>query len=107
MPPQKNLSRGSLINWCDVDAEADADISKTICRPPPYGGVDIILDSFTHRVASHTIRTQPFCPTHLSKPPTKADSLYIRDGSGKKGKNLKTGTPPKRPGARGPRPPKL
>ena len=35
MPPKKNLSRGSLSNWCDADA--DADISKTICRPPPYG----------------------------------------------------------------------
>ena len=43
MPPKKNLSRGSLSNWCDVDA--DADISKTICRPPPYGGVDIRMDS--------------------------------------------------------------
>ena len=51
MPPKKNLSRGSLSNWCHVDtdadadadddADADADISKTICRPPPYGGVDI------------------------------------------------------------------
>ena len=41
MPPKKNLSRGSLSNWCDVDVDADADISKTICRPPPYGGVDI------------------------------------------------------------------
>ena len=30
MPPKKNLSRGCLSNWCD----ADADISKTICRPP-------------------------------------------------------------------------
>ena len=40
MPPQKNLSRGSLSNWCDVDA--DADISKTICRPQPYGEADII-----------------------------------------------------------------
>ena len=38
MPPQKHLSRGCLSNWCD----ADADSSKTICRPPPYGGVDII-----------------------------------------------------------------
>ena len=36
MPPKKNLSRGSLSNWCDADA--DADISKTICQPPPYGG---------------------------------------------------------------------
>ena len=34
MPPKKNLSRGCLSNWCDADAE----ISKTICRPPPYGG---------------------------------------------------------------------
>ena len=34
---QKNLSRGSLNNWCD--ANADAEISKTICRPPSYGGV--------------------------------------------------------------------
>ena len=40
MPPKKNLSMGSLSNWCDVDAEADADaaITKTICRPTPYGG---------------------------------------------------------------------
>ena len=36
MPPKKNLSRGSLSNWCDADADADS--SKTICRPPPYGG---------------------------------------------------------------------
>ena len=36
--PKKNLSRGSLSNWCDVDANADtdADSSKTICRTPPY-----------------------------------------------------------------------
>ena len=38
MPPQKNLSRGCLSNWCDADADAYADSSKTICRPPPYGG---------------------------------------------------------------------
>ena len=30
MPPQKNLSRGSLRNWCDADA--DAVCSETICR---------------------------------------------------------------------------
>ena len=36
MPPQKNLSRCSPSNWCDADL--DADISKTICRPPPYRG---------------------------------------------------------------------
>ena len=45
MPPKKNLRRGCLSNWCDADADedadADADSSKTICRPPPYGGVDI------------------------------------------------------------------
>ena len=35
MPPKKNLSRGSLSNWCDADADEDADSSKTICRPPP------------------------------------------------------------------------
>ena len=44
MPQKINLSRGSLSNWCDADgdpneeADADADISKTICQPPPYGG---------------------------------------------------------------------
>ena len=38
MPPKKNLSRGCLSNWCDEDADADTDSSKTICRPPPYGG---------------------------------------------------------------------
>ena len=45
MPPKKNLSRGCLSNWCDADADADADAdsSKTICRPPPYGGVDITI----------------------------------------------------------------
>ena len=42
MPPQKNLSRGSLSNWYD-DADTDTDISKTICQPPPYGGVDITM----------------------------------------------------------------
>ena len=41
---KKNLSRGCLSNWCDADtdanddADANADSSKTICRPPPYGG---------------------------------------------------------------------
>ena len=35
MPPKKNLSRGCLSNCCDADTEADADSSKTICRPPP------------------------------------------------------------------------
>ena len=34
MPSQKNLSRGSLSNWCDIDADAYS--SKTICQPPPY-----------------------------------------------------------------------
>ena len=34
MPPKKNLSRGFLSNWCDTGADADADISKTTCRPP-------------------------------------------------------------------------
>ena len=40
IPPQKNLSRLSLSNWCDADqdADADADSSKTICRLPSYGG---------------------------------------------------------------------
>ena len=46
MPPKKNLSSWCLSNWCeaDVDAnaaadeDADADSSKTICRPPQYGG---------------------------------------------------------------------
>ena len=38
MHPKKNLSRGSLSNWCDADA--DADISKTISQPP-WGGVHI------------------------------------------------------------------
>ena len=38
MPPKTNLSRGSLSNWCDADEDADADSSKTICQPPPYGG---------------------------------------------------------------------
>ena len=33
LPPQKNLSRGSLSNWCDTDDDSDS--SKTICRPPP------------------------------------------------------------------------
>ena len=46
MSSKKHLSRGSLGNFCDIDADADsdADSSKTICRPPPYGGggVDII-----------------------------------------------------------------
>ena len=39
LPPQKNLRRGCLSNWCDADADTDS--SKTICRPPPYRGVDI------------------------------------------------------------------
>ena len=32
--PLKNFSRGSLTNWCDAgaDADANADISKTICQ---------------------------------------------------------------------------
>ena len=30
----KKFEQGCLSNWCD----ADADSSKTICRPPPYGG---------------------------------------------------------------------
>ena len=42
MPPKKNLSRGCLSNWCDADEDAAANSSKTICRPPPYRGVDII-----------------------------------------------------------------
>ena len=43
MPPKKNLSSGCLSNWCDADEDADADSSKTICRPPPYGGVDLMM----------------------------------------------------------------
>ena len=38
----KKFEQGALSNWCDADQNADADSSKTICRPPPYGGVDII-----------------------------------------------------------------
>ena len=40
MQPKKNLRTGCLSNWCDADAheDADADSSKTICRPPPYVG---------------------------------------------------------------------
>ena len=34
MPPNKNLSRGSLSNWCDADADTDADSSETIFRSP-------------------------------------------------------------------------
>ena len=30
MPSKKNLSRGSLCDWCAADADADVDISKTI-----------------------------------------------------------------------------
>ena len=37
--PKKHLSRGCLSNWCDADEDADANSSKTICRPPPYGGL--------------------------------------------------------------------
>ena len=32
MSPQKNLSRRSLCNWCDIDEDADAYSSETICR---------------------------------------------------------------------------
>ena len=33
MPPQKNLCRGSLSNWCDADlSDNDADRSKTIYK---------------------------------------------------------------------------
>ena len=41
MPPEKNLNRGSLSNWCDADVDTDS--SKTICGPPPYGGVAIFM----------------------------------------------------------------
>ena len=46
MPPKRNLGRGSLSNWCDDDddADEDAEISQTICRPPTLWGVDIIRD---------------------------------------------------------------
>ena len=36
MSPEKNFSRGSLRNWCDAHADADANSSKTIRRPPFY-----------------------------------------------------------------------
>ena len=45
MPPQKNLSRGCLSNWCDADANS----SETICPPPLvgwgflYGFIDFCL----------------------------------------------------------------
>ena len=46
MPPKTNLSRGCISNLCEADVDADADAdedadansSKTICRPPQYGG---------------------------------------------------------------------
>ena len=38
MVGEQNLRRGSLSNWCDADVDTDADSSKTICRPQPYGG---------------------------------------------------------------------
>ena len=47
MPARRNFSRGSFSNWCDPDADADAvadtDTCNTICRPSPYGGVDIMI----------------------------------------------------------------
>ena len=56
LPPQKNLSRGSLSNWCDADEDAEADSCKTICRPPPYGGVDIIINSIRKNEATIIIK---------------------------------------------------
>ena len=39
MPPKKHLSRGCLSNWCDEDADADADSSvKQYVDPHPMGG---------------------------------------------------------------------
>ena len=38
MPPKKNLSRGSLSNWCDVDADADKTICKQYVDSHPMGG---------------------------------------------------------------------
>ena len=59
MPPKKKLSRCSLSNWSDPDADEDADqdaaadanvdISKTICGPPPYGGRHKYLQSVPER----------------------------------------------------------
>ena len=45
MHPKKNLSRGSLSNWCDADEDADADICKTVCQPPRYGGSILIQET--------------------------------------------------------------
>ena len=37
-PPGKN-DRGSLSNWCDTNMDTAANSSKTICLPPPCGGL--------------------------------------------------------------------
>ena len=56
MPPQKNLSRGSLSDWCDadkdeeVDEDADADISQQYVDPHPTGG--------RHKYSSHLHKYQ-------------------------------------------------
>ena len=44
IPPPKNLSRGSLSNWRDADADEDADICKNNMSTPPLGGVDIMMN---------------------------------------------------------------
>ena len=44
--PKKKLSRGCLRVRPDANANADANRSKTICRPP-LKGVDIILNDYT------------------------------------------------------------
>ena len=35
-------------NWCDADADADANSSKIICRPPPYGVVVVDIRTNGH-----------------------------------------------------------
>ena len=38
MLPPKNLSKGSLSNWCDADVDEDADICKEYVEPHPTCG---------------------------------------------------------------------
>ena len=38
IPPQKNLSRGSLSNWCDADEDEDADTDIYKTRDPLVDG---------------------------------------------------------------------
>ena len=72
MPLKKNLSRGSLSNWCDADADEDAyaNSSKKYVDPHPTGGrhnsiTSVKLAAYSHSAADSPKKVQKHLQKHF------------------------------------------